>query len=209
MGELRADEVAHVDTVVQIGTQQLVACSEGLDAVGERLRELGRLGFVSVFQSETYGPIHIDTKKTIEHDVVSQVQELEAPELQALDLAQTPMVSTGPAEPEPEAASDAEIDEAERQMELAEVVSQSENLADLLEGQPTEGEARAASMIETVNALDEAMRTSEPESAVAESEMQTEATAATEIETVTELAPDLLSANDHSEPGEPEPSPSI
>jgi len=190
--------------------------------------ELGRLGFVSIFQNEAYGPIHIDTKKTIERDVVSQVQELEAQELQALDVNATHMIATGPAEPEPEAASDAEIDEAERQMELAEAVVQSENLGELLEAAPTEGMMAQAATIETINALESAMqsapehtvieteqRFSEEEGAVSESEaaialqIATETETKTKTKTETELLAADLSGGDIPGPGEPEPSPSV
>jgi segregation and condensation protein A len=38
--------------------------------------ELSRLGFTSIYQNDDCGPIHINTKKAIENDVVSRVQEL-------------------------------------------------------------------------------------------------------------------------------------
>lgn len=38
------------------------------------LLELAKIGFVSLFQSETYGEIHIETKRTIDRDVISQVE---------------------------------------------------------------------------------------------------------------------------------------
>lgn len=41
------------------------------------LLELGKLGFVSLYQAETYGDIHIDTKKTIASDVISRVEEFD------------------------------------------------------------------------------------------------------------------------------------
>lgn len=168
--------------------------------------ELGRMGFVSVFQSETYGPIHIDTKKTIERDVVSQVQELEAPEIQALDL-NTQVVTTGPVETEiePEAASDAEIEEAERQMELAEQTAQSEELAGLLENPQAALEAPAviaedlAVAMENQQALDNVNERSE-ESVVSNS-TETDLEIVTDS-TVTEFAEIL-----EPDPGnEPEPT---
>lgn len=39
------------------------------------LLELGKLGFVSLYQSDVYGDIHIQTKKEIEGDVLSKVEE--------------------------------------------------------------------------------------------------------------------------------------
>lgn len=39
--------------------------------------ELGRMGFVSLFQNEVYGDIHIETKKPIERNVLERVQEFE------------------------------------------------------------------------------------------------------------------------------------
>jgi len=42
------------------------------------LLELGRMGFVHLFQNETYGDIHIETKQEIERNVIERVQEFEA-----------------------------------------------------------------------------------------------------------------------------------
>jgi segregation and condensation protein A len=39
--------------------------------------ELARLGFVSVFQNQNYDAIYLDVKKTVQGDVVTQVQEFE------------------------------------------------------------------------------------------------------------------------------------
>lgn len=39
------------------------------------LLELGKLGFVRLYQSENYADIHIDTKKPIESEVISNVEE--------------------------------------------------------------------------------------------------------------------------------------
>jgi segregation and condensation protein A len=39
--------------------------------------ELGRLGFVTLFQNETYGDLHIELKKPIERNVLERVQEFE------------------------------------------------------------------------------------------------------------------------------------
>jgi segregation and condensation protein A len=40
--------------------------------------EMGRLGFVSVFQNETYGDIHIELKKNIERNILERVQEFDS-----------------------------------------------------------------------------------------------------------------------------------
>jgi segregation and condensation protein A len=40
--------------------------------------EMGRLGFVSVFQNETYGDIHIELKKPIERNILERIQEFDS-----------------------------------------------------------------------------------------------------------------------------------
>jgi segregation and condensation protein A len=40
--------------------------------------ELGRLGFVTLFQNETYGDLHIELKKPIERNVLERVQEFDS-----------------------------------------------------------------------------------------------------------------------------------
>jgi segregation and condensation protein A len=40
--------------------------------------ELGRMGFVSVFQSEAYGDIHIETLKPVEQNALERVQEFDS-----------------------------------------------------------------------------------------------------------------------------------
>jgi segregation and condensation protein A len=39
------------------------------------LLELGKMGFVSLFQTEAYADIYIEAKKTVEGDVLSSVEE--------------------------------------------------------------------------------------------------------------------------------------
>ena len=46
--------------------------------------ELGRLGFVSVFQNETYGDIYIEAKKPIERNVLERVQEFDSQDAEAI-----------------------------------------------------------------------------------------------------------------------------
>ena len=41
------------------------------------LLELSRMGFVNLFQSETYGDIHVEATRTIERNVLERVQEFE------------------------------------------------------------------------------------------------------------------------------------
>ncbi len=48
------------------------------------LLELGRMGFVSVFQSEVYGDIHIEAKKPIERNVLERVQEFDSGDAEAV-----------------------------------------------------------------------------------------------------------------------------
>ncbi len=41
------------------------------------LLELGKMGFVTLYQSETYGDIYVDPKKDIANDVISRVEEFD------------------------------------------------------------------------------------------------------------------------------------
>lgn len=41
------------------------------------LLELGKIGFVRLFQSDTYGDIHVEALRSVEKDVISQVEEYE------------------------------------------------------------------------------------------------------------------------------------
>lgn len=42
------------------------------------LLELAKMGFISVFQSEPFAEIHIDPKRIIDHDIVSQVESYDS-----------------------------------------------------------------------------------------------------------------------------------
>lgn len=42
------------------------------------LLELAKMGFISVFQNENFGDIHVETKKVIDRDVVSQVESYDS-----------------------------------------------------------------------------------------------------------------------------------
>lgn len=46
--------------------------------------ELGRMGYISLFQSEVYGDIHIEPKKAIERNVLERVQEFETGDADAI-----------------------------------------------------------------------------------------------------------------------------
>lgn len=114
--------------------------------------ELGRMGFVSVFQTEVYGDIHIEAKKPIERNVLERVQEFDSADSESIaksiinealeeriDMSETMMsfadegVQLGlSAEPaaeelvsEAEMASDEEILAAEAELEGAGAASES------------------------------------------------------------------------------------
>lgn len=74
--------------------------------------ELGRMGFVSIFQSEAYGDIHIETLKPIEQNALERVQEFDSGDSEAIassiingaiddkiDMYET-MMAEGPSEEE-------------------------------------------------------------------------------------------------------------
>jgi segregation and condensation protein A len=104
--------------------------------------ELGRMGYVSIFQNENYGDIYIDPKKPIERNVLERVQEFDAGDAEsvaksiiteaieeridmaeAMDSTEQPQLSL--VEPEPleemiaaeQMASDEEILAAEAEIE--------------------------------------------------------------------------------------------
>jgi segregation and condensation protein A len=74
--------------------------------------ELGRMGFVSVFQNENYGDIHIEARKPIEQDALERVQEFDSGDFESvassiingaiddkIDMYET-MMAEGPSEEE-------------------------------------------------------------------------------------------------------------
>jgi segregation and condensation protein A len=78
------------------------------------LLELGKLGFVSLYQTDIYGDIHIQTKKEIEGDVLSKVEEygnLDAEQIShQLFTPQVPQnIEDDFAETEPETSEDAQM----------------------------------------------------------------------------------------------------
>lgn len=89
------------------------------------LLELGRLGFVSLFQAENYGPLYVEMKQNIDRDVVARVQEYETPGTQAqLQMTPDSEIISQFVDQEPEVvdtmASDEDIEMAEQEMKLSE-----------------------------------------------------------------------------------------
>lgn len=91
------------------------------------LLELGKMGLISVFQSDTYGDIHITPKKEISTHAIDQVQEydsqgseqladslFETNELDAVEVARVDKINIG--EELEQVASDEEIAQAESEM---------------------------------------------------------------------------------------------
>lgn len=88
LGELQsiASRILEIKDRLVIG--QRVRMSELITETGPKsnqvlvtflsLLELAKMGFVSLFQADTYGEIHVDAKKVIDRDVVSQVEDYSA-----------------------------------------------------------------------------------------------------------------------------------
>ena len=53
------------------------------------LLELTKMGFTTLFQAEAYADIHVDTKTTIDRDVIERVEEYDTQPEQALEAART------------------------------------------------------------------------------------------------------------------------
>lgn len=68
--------------------------------------EMGRLGFVSVFQNETYGDIHIELKKNIERNILERVQEFDS---QDSDQIANSIITSAVSEAEETAAMKEEV----------------------------------------------------------------------------------------------------
>ena len=106
--------------------------------------ELSRMGFLSLFQSEVYADIHIDTKESVERDVIARVQEYDSHDAEAVaakifeqetaeisfeDMEEAAEEDVTPVQQEftPEelvadaAATDEEIAEAEKDMGLGDI----------------------------------------------------------------------------------------
>ncbi|MCX7977883.1 MAG: segregation/condensation protein A [Bdellovibrionaceae bacterium] len=91
--------------------------------------ELGRLGFVGLYQSEPYSEIWVETKKSIETDIISRVEEFENVEAQSVAAAEEVetlqdeelQLTLKPSENDEdlayaEVATDEEIEAAEREL---------------------------------------------------------------------------------------------
>ncbi len=63
-----------VDLLTQHFTEQIEKSRHALITFLSLL-ELGKLGFVNLYQTETYGDIHVQTRKEIDGDVLSRVEE--------------------------------------------------------------------------------------------------------------------------------------
>lgn len=132
--------------------------------------ELGRMGFVSIFQNEVYGDIYIDARKPIEGNVLERVQEFDAGDAEAvaksiindaiddrIDMAQT-MAEPGHDSPQltlgAEAVSEDEISEDEfAQMATDEEIFAAEReLGD--EPQASAGDVSATSAVAIADNLD-------------------------------------------------------
>ncbi len=92
--------------------------------------ELSRLGFTKIYQNEDCGPIHIDTKRLIENDVVSQVQELEVQQSTATNFAHTTVLVNDFEDDVASHWNDEPVDEAvtATQLELAATDTEIEDL---------------------------------------------------------------------------------
>lgn len=110
------------------------------------LLELAKMGFISIFQSENFADIHVDAKKNITGDIVSQVENydshlaieaadqllLKAQSQMELDEAENledlPLLAQAQAVPrelEPEAATDEEIAAEEQRLNILEPIGES------------------------------------------------------------------------------------
>lgn len=81
-----ASRISEIKNRIQINTQ--ITLKELIDSTEDKMRqtlitflsllELGKLGYVSVYQNEVYGDIYISGKKTIENDAISRVEEYDS-----------------------------------------------------------------------------------------------------------------------------------
>ncbi|WP_413944745.1 segregation and condensation protein A [Bdellovibrio sp. HCB-162] len=114
------------------------------------LLELGKMGFVSLYQSEVYSDIWIDTKKPIETDVLSRVEEYDS--MRADEVAAKMMEESKKIDPTEDLLADAadagraegQGPEAEAEFEFAESPQMSMNL-DFVEGDGQEVSLEEAS----------------------------------------------------------------
>lgn len=112
------------------------------------LLELGKMGFVSLYQSEVYSDIWVDTKKPIETDVLSRVEEYDS--MRADEVAAKMMEESKKIDPTEDLLADAteaggtEGQDSEAEFEFAESPQMSMNL-DFVEGDGQEVSLEEAS----------------------------------------------------------------
>lgn len=82
------------------------------------LLELGKLGFVSLYQTEVYGDIHIQAKKEIEGDVLSKVEEYG--NLDAEQISQNLFAKAAEVPPDIDEEVSATVEDENGQLSLAE-----------------------------------------------------------------------------------------
>jgi segregation and condensation protein A len=134
-----ASRVVEIKDRLIVGTRVLLR--DLLNADGPQVRnqllitflsmlELGRMGFVSVFQSETYGDIHIETLKPIERNVLERVQEFDSANAEAVAAS---IINS---------AIDERIDFSEAMSDDAALAMVGETSAADVEAIPTEDDAR-------------------------------------------------------------------
>ncbi|MCB0390927.1 MAG: segregation/condensation protein A [Bdellovibrionales bacterium] len=100
------------------------------------LLELTRMGFISVFQSENFADIHIETKKNIDGDVVSKAENFENANTQA--LAESITSGNEVVIPEDMDFDEDEVEGQSIQGEEKEVLAKIETQMDLLDDEENE-----------------------------------------------------------------------
>lgn len=100
-----ASRILEIKDRLIIGSQ--VAMSSLIDAFGDRRRqvlitflsllELGKMGFISLYQTDTYQEIYIQANQTIETNVLDRVEEYDS--MRAEEIAATMMVDAGKMDP--------------------------------------------------------------------------------------------------------------
>lgn len=112
------------------------------------LLELGKMGFVSLYQAETYGDIYIDTKKDIGSDIISRVEEFDGLKSSEAAAAAERLIKIAEAEAEAEALAqqEASASESALESELAEANGSTLTfeLEDLVEDMASDDEILAA-----------------------------------------------------------------
>jgi len=134
-----AERILEIKSVLRVGVrmrfEELIKTSESrreqVLVTFLSLLELAKMGFVGLFQNDSYSEIHIEAKKAIEGDVVSTVEDYENhpenesyawddPTLADPDEQQMSLDQTGDAGEEEESASDEEIESELAKLEAEE-----------------------------------------------------------------------------------------